>query len=201
MQIKDQEIHWTRLYEFLKRFVPLTEEEFALWKPYFELRKFGKKKTLVEKGEVEDYLNIISEGLVRKYMMVKKGEVTTQIAPEGHIIHAESSFHTRKPSNVFVETIEPTIVLSISYDNLHELFDRFPLAEKVGRIFVTEMFIIKDRRYFEMLKKTTREIFVDYMRTHPQMLQRVPQKYIASYLNIKPETFSRLKHLLKKKVV
>jgi hypothetical protein len=32
------------------------------------------------------------------------------------------------------------------------------------------------------------------------MLQRVPQKFIASYLNIKPETFSRLKHLLKKKV-
>jgi len=30
-------------------------------------------------------------------------------------------------------------------------------------------------------------------------MQRVPQKYLASYLNMKPETFSRLKHLDKKK--
>lgn len=201
MQKKELDIQWNRLYEFLKRFIPLSEEEFHLWKPYFAIKKVGKKKILLAKGEVEDHLNIVSEGLVRKYMKVKKGDVTIQIAPEGHMIHSESSFHTRQPSNVYVETIEPSTLITITYDNLQELFNRFPLAEKMGRIFVTEMFIIKDRRYFEILKKSTREIFVDYMKTHPQMLQRVPQKYIASYLNIKPETFSRLKHLLKKKVV
>ena len=201
MQKKELDIHWDRLYEFLKRFIPLSEEEFLLWKPSFSIKKLGKKKLLLAKGEVEDHLHIVSEGLVRKYMKVKKGDVTIQIAPEGHMIHSESSFHTRQPSNVFVETIEPSILISISYDHLQELFDKFPLAEKMGRIFVTEMFIIKDKRYFEILKKSTREIFLDYMKTHPQMLQRVPQKYIASYLNIKPETFSRLKHLLKKKVV
>jgi len=200
MQHLEQETYWTLLREFLQRFINLSEEEFNQWKPYFELRQFNKKKILVHKDEVDDYVNIVAQGLVRKYMKVKKGDVTLQIAPEGHMIHSERSFHMRQPSEVFVETIEPTILISISYKNLNALYDKYPLAEMLGRLFATEMYIIKDRRFFEILKKSTREIFLDYMKTHPQMLQRVPQKYIASYLNIKPETFSRLKHLLKTKV-
>jgi len=200
MQHLEQETYWTLLREFLQRFINLSEEEFNQWKPYFELRQFNKKKILVHKDEIDDYVNIVAQGLVRKYMKVKKGDVTLQIAPEGHMIHSERSFHMRQPSEVFVETIEPTILISISYKNLNALYDKYPLAETLGRLFATEMYIIKDRRFFEILKKSTREIFLDYMKTHPQMLQRVPQKYIASYLNIKPETFSRLKHLLKTKV-
>src|ERR1700730_5606663 len=200
MPKQEKEIYWNLLHEFLQRFINLSEEDFSEWKPYFEIRGFNKKKVLLHRGEIEEYVNIVAQGLVRKYMNVKKGDVTMQIAPEGHMVHSERSFHLQQPSEVITETIEPSVLISISYKNLQELYKRFPLAEKMGRLFATEMFIIKDRRYFDILKKSTREIFLDYMRTHPQMLQRVPQKYIASYLNIKPETFSRLKHLLKRKV-
>ena len=195
----DEVIYWNMLTEFLRRFVPIGDEELQLWQPYFEIRHFKKRKLILHKGDVEKYINIVASGLVRKFMKVKKGEVTLQISPEGHMIHSERSFHLQQPSELVIETIEPTVLLSISYENLHELYNRFPLAEKMGRIFATEMYIIKDKRYSDIVKKSTREIFLDYMKTHPEMLQRVPQKYIASYLNIKPETFSRLKHLLKKK--
>lgn len=190
---------WILLKQFLQKFIPLTDKEFSSWQPYFEIRKFGKKQLVTNAGEQEEYINITVTGLARKFVKLKNGEVTMQIAPEGHMIHAESSFHNRKPSQVIVETIEPTVFVSISYQNMNDLFDKFPKAEQMGRLFVSEMFIIKDRRYVDMVKKSTREIFLDYMTSHPHMLQRVPQKYLASYLNIKPETFSRLKHLLKRK--
>jgi len=200
MQHQEQETYWNLLHEFLNRFINLSDEEFNQWKPYFELREFGKRAILVDKGEIENYVNIVATGLIRKYLKVKKGDVTLQIAPEAHMIHAERSFHLRQPSEVVVETIEPSVVISISFEKLEMLYQNFPTAEKLGRLFATEMFMIKDKRFFDILKKSTREIFLDYIKTHPQMLQRVPQKFIASYLNIKPETFSRLKHLLKKKV-
>jgi CRP-like cAMP-binding protein len=190
---------WDLLKRFVQRFITVTDKEFEAWQPFFEVRKFAKRQIVTNAGEQEDYVNIVVSGLVRKYMKLKNGEVTMQIAPEGHMIHAESSFHIRKPSKVIVETIEPTVFVAISHKKMNELFDKYPKAEIMGRLFVTEMFIIKDRRYFEMVKKSTREIFLDYMTSHPHMLQRVPQKYLASYLNIKPETFSRLKHLLKRK--
>lgn len=195
---KDSEV-WGLLHDFLKRFIPVSDAEFRAWKPYFELRSFDKKSVVTPMGEHEEYINIVAKGLARKYVRLKKGEVTMQIAPEGHMIHAECSFHHREPSALVVETIEATTFVSISHANLQKLFEDHPRTEQLGRLFVTEMFIIKDRRYFELLKKSTREIFLDYMSSHPHMLQRVPQKYLASYLNIKPETFSRLKHLLRRK--
>jgi CRP-like cAMP-binding protein len=185
------------LYRYLSKFVPLTRAEFSLLLSYVEIREFDKKVQVVKMGEVERYINIIARGLARKYLQVKNDEITIQLATEGHIIHSELSFYTQMPSASVLETIEQTSFISISFDNLEQLYREFPKAERLGRLLISDLFIKKDFRYFDQLQKSTRERFLEYIRTHPHMLQRVPQKYIASYLNIKPETFSRLKHLIK----
>jgi len=188
-----------KVYQYFNGFVPLTHEEFEQILPYFEFREFGKKQLVVKLGEIDEYFNIILNGLVRKYTIVGKKDVTLQLSIEGQMIHSEISFNTQTPSNTIVEPIEPTLLLSMSYKNLQIVYNKFPKIEKLGRLVITYMFIKKDFRDFSQLKKTTRQRFLDYMKSHPDMLQRVPQKYLASYLNIKPETFSRLKHLMKQK--
>lgn len=185
------------LHRYFARFAPLTKQEFNQFLPYIEVREFDKKCTVIRAGEVERYLNVVAWGLVRKYLPVRGRELTIQLATEGHIVHSDLSFHYRSPSNCVIETIEPTVFFSITYENLQEVYDLFPKAERLGRLLLSDLFVKKDTRYFDQLRKDTRERFLDYVRTHPQMLQRVPQKYIASYLNIKPETFSRLKHLMR----
>jgi CRP-like cAMP-binding protein len=186
-----------RLYHYLAGFMPLAKAEFNVLLPYIEFREFDKKVEVVREGEVERYLNIIARGLARKYLTVKDKEITIQLASEGHLIHSELSFHYRRPSAAVVETIEPTLLISISYDSLQQCYEQFPRMERLGRLIISDLFIKKDYRYFDQLQKSTRERFLAYIRSHPDMLQRVPQKYIASYLNIKPETFSRLKHLMR----
>src|SRR3569833_2020475 len=181
------------LHHYLSRYLPLTRAEFQSMLPYVEIREYDKKARITREGETERYLNIVARGLVRKYLPVKGGEQPIQLAVEGHIIHSELSFFYRTPSNAVVETIEPTVLLSISYDSLEQLYKEYPKIERLRRLIVTDLFVKKDIRYFDNLRKTTRERFLDYIRTHSHMLQRVPQKYLASYLNIKPETFSRLK--------
>jgi len=188
-----------KLLHYLTAYVPLSRQEFSQLLPYIEIREYDKKVKVIREGEIERYLNIISSGLARKYLPLKNNEITIQLATEGHIIHSELSFHNRIPSGSVVETIEPTVFFSISYDNLEQMYDQFPKIERLGRLLISELFVKKDSRYFDQLNKNTRERFLEYIRTHPQMMQRVPQKYIASYLNIKPETFSRLKHLIKLK--
>jgi CRP-like cAMP-binding protein len=188
------------LHHFLSGFVPLTKSEFNQFLPYVEIREFEKKVQVIKAGETERYINIIAWGLARKYLPIRDREITIQLASEGHLIHSELSFHNRIPSGAVVETIEPTVFFSVSYDSMQQLYDQSPKMERMGRLMISDLFVKKDHRYFDQLNKSTRERFLDYVRTHPQMMQRVPQKYIASYLNIKAETFSRLKHLLRKKV-
>jgi len=191
----------TRLFfQFLHKFIDLSEEEFdRVINPYLELRHYKKKQVITNTGEVEDYLNFVTKGLVRKFYQKGKEEINTQISTEGHIIHSQESFHSRMPSEYSVEAIEPSTLVSITYENLEKLYASSHKMERLGRLVITFTMVVKDKWQMNMIKMTPRERFLDFVHKNPELLQRVPQKYLASYLNIQPETFSRFKHLLKKK--
>jgi CRP-like cAMP-binding protein len=191
--------YFEHAFVYLKRFMDLSRADFDLITPLLELRTFDKRTFVVQEGEVDNYLNIVLKGIVRKYVVAPKGEITIQLATEGHIVQSEISYHKRIPSDVILETLENTVLVSMHHTNINWALEHLPGAEALGRAIITHMFIKKDNRYMEQLNISTREKFLQYMNNHPHMLQRVPQKILASYLNIKPETFSRLKHLLRKK--
>ncbi len=187
-------------FQFLHKFIDLSEAEFEeMIRPYIILRHFKKKQAITSSGATEDYLNFITKGLARKYYKKGKEEINTQISTEGHIIHAQESFHSRNISEYDVEAIEPTTVVSITYENLEKLYLSSHKMERLGRLVITFTMIIKDRWQMNMIKLTPRERFLDFVHRNPELLQRVPQKFLASYLNIQPETFSRFKHMLKGK--
>lgn len=185
-------------YKYLKRFADLTEEEFnQLVLPVIKVRRFGKKDIVLKAGEIEQHFNFIVKGLVRKYYRKGHQEINTQISMENHLILSQESFHSRTPSEYFVETIEPTTFVTITYDDLERVYRQSHKMEHLGRLVVTFAMIIKDRWQMQMVKMTPRERFLNFVTKNPELMQRVPQKYLASYLNIKPETFSRFKHLIK----
>jgi len=185
--------------DYMQRFFPVSPEQAEFMMELAEMRHFDKRTVIISEGEQEDYLSMVVSGLVRKYIRRGKSEITLQLATEGHIVHSEISFLRRIPSPVFVETIEPTTMVSFNYSNYEITLEKMPGADRIGRLLLMAMFVKKDERHYKQLHMSTRERFLEYLKNHPHMLQRVPQKYLASYLNIKPETFSRLKHLVKLK--
>ena len=189
-----------QFFSYLNKFVPITAEEFnQFMQPYLVERRFEKKEIVSRRGEVENYLNFIVEGLVRKYYVQDNDEVNTQISHEGHLIHAQESFHSRKPSEYFVETLEPTTFISITYNDLEKVYSHDIKLERLGRLVITYTMVQKDRWQMQMIKLPPRDRFLFFVDRHPHFLQRVPQKHLASFLNIQPETFSRFKHLVKGK--
>lgn len=191
-------IYFDYALKYLGRFMPITREELFDLLQYCEIRRFDKRKIILHVGEVDNYLNLVVKGMIRKYLPVRKDEVILQLATEGHVVQSEISFLTKSPSMVVLETLEPTIMVSLTYDKMEEALDKFPKGERLGRMILQGMFIKKDENRYNRLLKSTRERFLEYIEHHPHMLQRVPQKYLASYLQIKPETFSRLKALMAK---
>jgi CRP-like cAMP-binding protein len=189
-------------YLFLKRFVDLTEDEFTnLIMPDIEVRQFRKRELILKDGEIENYQNYVLTGLVRKFYVHSEEEIITQIAKEGHIIGVQESFYTKSPSEFCLQALEPTTLVSMNYDNLNKCFGYNAKMERLGRLVLTSVMVLKDRWHMNRIRLSPRERFVDFVLKNPDMLQRVPQKYLASYLNIQPETFSRFKHLLKEKRV
>ena len=186
------------LLDFLNKFIPLSLDEYdELIAPYILKRHFDKKSIITSAGEVENYLNFIDSGLARKYYKKTNEEVNTQISYEGHIIHSQESFHSRTPSEYSIETIEPTVLSSITYECLEEMYSSSEKMQRLGRLIITATMVMKDKWQSQLVKLSPRERFISFVTRHPELMQRVPQKYLASYLNIKPETFSRFKHLVK----
>jgi CRP-like cAMP-binding protein len=184
---------------FVSRFVNLNDEEFSLFSQTLEFREFDKRKPLIREGEIENYLNFIVSGLARKYFYRNKEEMVTQIAKENEVISVYNSFLSGTPYTYVIETIEPTTFVSISKQNVENLYISNPKMERLGRLIVTQQFLNKESWEYDRMRLNSHERFIHFIKENPDLLQRVPQKYLASYLNIKPETFSRLKHLLKRK--
>lgn len=185
------------IQQFFQPFLLMSFEEIKELLNYCEIRHFSKKEIIVEDGIIDDYLNIVVSGLVRKFVRVKMREETLQLATEGHVFTSEISFLERKPSGVFFQALEPTTVISMQYNRMNEALEQFPQGEKLGRMILTKMYVKKGERIYIAAAHTPRERFTEYVSRHPHMLARVPQKYLASYLQIKPETFSRMKQLVK----
>lgn len=185
-------------HSFLAKFIPLSTDEFhSIIVPRIEVRNFKKKTVVAPAGEVDDYINFVGKGLVRKYFHKQETEVVTQISREGQIIHSQESFYSRTPSDYVVETIEHSTLLSINAKNMEEIFQTNALMERMGRLIITYIMIRNERWQMSLLQLTPRERFLQFVQNNSELMQRVPQKYLASLLNIQPETFSRFKHLLK----
>lgn len=185
--------------KYLSKFVEISPAEFSSVESFLEVRNYDKKVKLIDIGEQENYLNFVVKGLVRKYFYKGRDEVITQIAKEGDLISSSVSFLSGFTSTYVVETIEPTIFVSLSKQTVEQLYATDPKWQRAGRLITTDLLIQKENWELDRMKYTTKERFVRFVTSNGDLFQRVPQKYLASYLNIQPETFSRLKHFLRKR--
>src|SRR5689334_21830274 len=113
-------VYFEYAQKYLGRFMPITKEQLFDLLQYCEIRKFDKRKIIVHIGEVHNYLNLVVKGVIRKYLPVKRDEAILQLATEGHVVQSEISFLTKSPSMVVLETLEPTILVSLTYDKMEE---------------------------------------------------------------------------------
>src|ERR1700761_1292600 len=189
------------LRQFVSGYVALTPEDFSLLAGKITVRSFDKREMLLRPGEVEQYMSFVITGLVRMYFYRGRSEVILNLAKEKELISASSSFLSGAPSNYYIETLEPTTVLSITRNDLESVYRKNSRIERLGREMITHFVLEKEEWELACMRLDTRERFLQFVERNPELVQRVPQKYLASYLNMKPETFSRLKHLLKKRPV
>jgi len=184
--------------QFINRHVELTEEEFQTLASKLHPVSFDKKTKVVDIGETATTIYFVLKGITRRYFYKGKQELITHLVREGGLMGSVISFLTGEPSRYVLETIEPVTALALSKADLEELFDSDKKWEKFGRKIITAFFLQIEYHNLDMIKYSTKERFVNFMKQNPDLVLRVPQKYLASYLEIQPETFSRLKHLMVK---
>ncbi len=184
----------SKLIYYIQKWVDVTEAEEHLILEAFEPIAVKKKKDLLIPGEVCRYVYFIISGALRSYHVDEKGvEHIVQLSLENSWISDLESFFSQKPANYYIESIEESSLLRISYERLETLYAQVPKLERYFRILFQKAYINALQRLNATMWDSAEERYNDMVRENCTILQRVPQTYIASYLGITPESLSRIR--------
>jgi CRP-like cAMP-binding protein len=179
---------------FVAKYISLSEEELDFFHSLLRHRKVKKKNFLLQEGEVCDFEGFILKGCIRTYYLDKEGvETILLFAVEEWWVSDISSFSERKPSNLFIETIEDSELLTIDFNNKARLFEKIPAFERMFRLLVQRSLGVLQQRFYALVSQTAEERYLQFLDKYPLVAQRVPQHQIARYIGVSPEFLSKVR--------
>lgn len=148
---------------------------------------------LVKENAVADYIFFIENGVARIYYYKHGKEITEWIALDNQFFLSITSFFQRTPSHLIIQTIEPSEVYGIHYDDFMRLADKYHEVERLLRKMVTGSLIFSQERMDSIQFESAQQRYERLLKKAPEIIQRVPLTYIASFLGITLETLSRIR--------
>jgi len=179
--------------DLLKQFATISEPASIELAGFIIKRELPKGTFLLEQGKTCKHLNFLESGFARAFYYKVGKEITTWFAFEHDIVASMYSFTAQKPSLENIEIIETSVVHSITYDQLQQLYQKYPEFNLIGRLLIEKYFIELEERILSLQIQPAKERYQKILQNQPELLQRASLGHIASYLGISQETLSRIR--------
>lgn len=184
----------------VSRFIDLTAEEEGIFASYLRLVKVKKKQFIVQPDFVCQYRTYVVQGAVRAYLLGNDAhEHTIALAMDDWWISDYTSYIYQEPATLFVEALEESTLIQLSYKNEQALLEHLPKFERFFRIHAQRGGAGIQKRMLWSLSKTAEERYEELARMYPEFLQRFPQYVIASYLGMTTQFLSKIRNQKTKK--
>lgn len=123
----------------------------------------------------------------------KGAEHNIQFAAENDWISDIGSFYSEKPSKLYIEAIEPSLVLQIDKKDLLFLYTNFGRINRNFRVIIENKFVELQNRVLQNISSTAEERYTTFLEQYPELSKRLPSTQIASYLGVTPEFLSKVR--------
>lgn len=183
------------LFETLNLISPVEETDIQFLLQNSKELSLKKGEFLLKEGQTAKSIYFVIDGVFRIYQNVNGKEVTSYFSYADRNPFAASfpSFLTQSSSNEYVEAIEAASVVSISYDQLNNLYESSKSFERLGRILAEKNYLLAIERINSLQYQSAGDRYNIFMKIYPGLLNRIPHHYIASYLGVTPESLSRIR--------
>lgn len=190
----------TFVKEIQNSFPFLNEEDINLLLSISVIKEIPAEKVLVKEGVINTNVFLVLKGLLRSFATTSAGEERTiLLSKETMRATSINSFLHNLPSEITIESIEPSVILIIDSKKFPQLAraneNITTLAITGIQDFLSEA--MERLHFFTVL--TPEERFVSFRDKHKDLIQRVPQKYLASFLGVTTVSLSRIKSRIAKK--
>jgi CRP-like cAMP-binding protein len=191
--------YFDNFHSFILKVVPaMPEADIQLFASKAKEAEFEKGAFFVKEGTVCDRLLFTHKGLFRYFFVHDGNDVTKDFSVDAQNSFCTSytSFMQQKPSEIWIEAMEPCLVWSWNRSDVLPLFEENVHWLKFAKKMADRLFFRKEQREIALLKNSAEERYHRFLSDFPGLSQRVPQYHIASYLGIKPESLSRIRSKL-----
>lgn len=185
---------------FIKKFSPLSEQEFNDIFVYFKEQKIKKNEYFIKQGQICKNAAFIVKGILRVYYINDAGDdITTCFCTENSLTTSYKSMITKEPSILNIQALTNVEILTISHNDFKELLDKSSVWQQVTRIILQNEYFSMEKQISVLSNETAIEKYQRLLKEQPQIIQIAPIQHIASYLGITRRTLSRIRGDLAKK--
>jgi CRP-like cAMP-binding protein len=181
------------LFECIDQYHPISETARKDLAEVLRKVTLPKNNLLSKEACVCNDLYFLEQGCLRSFYNLDGKEVTNRLVFENDFVTSFYSFISRKPGIENIQLLEDSMLWTISYDALQQLFDKHYDIERMVRIIYEQYYIRLEERLMALQFKTAKERYEQLIIGSPHILKRVSLGYIASYLGISQETLSRIR--------
>ena len=183
-----------KLKIFLRNFIPFNEPELELIVSFFKPTLVKKNDILLQEGNVSREFYYVHTGAIRTFYIDKKGfEKTRYVILDNEIGTTLYSFISQKPSIEFIEALDDTTLLAISYDDFYRLLKEIENWKYFYQKILEKAYSFQNRKIETLVTLTAKQRYEQLLVENPILVQRLSNKVLASYLDMREETLSRLK--------
>lgn len=184
-----------KIIKHFDKYLPLGESEIEAFKSRLTERKIKRKQYLLQEGDTCKYFSYVVEGCFKTYGVDKSGkEHNLLFTSEDDWITDIDSLHKERPSKLFIEAIEPSVILQISKGDLWYLYSNYPKFDRNFRVIIEDKYIELQNRLLQTFSTTAYERYESFLEQYPTLANRLPNTQIASYLGITPEFLSKIRN-------
>jgi len=171
-----------------------SEENRIKFQDIFTETEIASKTVLLQEGDIANNIYFVKRRCLREWFNKDGKDITFQFFFEGQPVASIDSFMNSKPSLFTIESIEPSIILSIGKEDFMALFITYPELKEGFQDFIFQRFRNYGQLFLSRIKDSPEERYKDLLKNNPEMIRRVPQHYIASFLGITPISLSRIRN-------
>lgn len=171
-----------------------TAAELKLMRSMTTGKKLRRRQLLLQEGEVCRHKIFVTKGLLKAYLLKDDGiEYIMRFSPENTWAIDHESFNNQTPSKYYIEALEDTEVILLSYDNTRQLLETIPAFRMLNDKLKALSLDASQQRILSNISYTSEEKYQDFIASFPDVFRRVPLHMVASYLGVSRETLSRIR--------
>jgi CRP/FNR family transcriptional regulator, anaerobic regulatory protein len=188
------------IIEQFNKHLPFTDEEVRLMETRTLMRKIKRRQMILQEGLICKHYSFVMKGCFRMYGIDENGkEHNIQFAAENDWITDIGSFYSDKPSKLYIEAIEPSVILQIEKLDLYFLFISIPKLTRIFKVIIEDKYVELQNRVLQNISSTSQQRYLSFLEQYSNLALRLPNTQIASYLGITPEFLSKIRKELSSK--